>query len=75
MRIDTSELSTVEMIESTDEAINEFHKQGWGADTLKMTQEQLQEFINGKTIAINDGEYTHTVTLEITEGENENEHD
>lgn len=53
----------VEMIVDSEESIQEFHKRGWGRQDLVMTQDQLKEFINGKLIAIDDGEYTHVIKL------------
>lgn len=56
-------MDRVELIENTEEAIKEFHKLGWASQDLVITREQLNEFIKGKLIAINDGEYTHTIKL------------
>lgn len=56
-------MDKVEMILDTEEAIKEFHSRGWGSINLAMTRSQLEEFVNGKLIAIDDGEYTHTIKL------------
>lgn len=56
-------MDTIEMIVDSEESIQEFHKRGWGRQDLVMTQDQLKEFINGKLIAIDDGEYTHVIKL------------
>lgn len=56
-------MDKVEMILDTEEAIREFHSRGWGRVDLAMTHSQLEEFINGKLIAVDDGEYTHTIKL------------
>ena len=56
-------MDMVEMIVDSEESIQEFHKRGWGRQDSVMTQDQLEEFINGKLIAIDDGEYTHVIKL------------
>lgn len=57
-------MSNIEMIDNTEESINKFHELGWGERMSTITREQLQEFIDGKVMAIFDGEYTHVIKLE-----------
>ena len=55
--------SKVEIINDNKEEIAKFHKQGWGESDYYITKEQLQELMDGKLIAIFDGEYTKTIKL------------
>lgn len=53
----------IDIIDDTEESIKEYHDRGWGKEDLYVTKEQIEEFLNGKLLAINDGEYTHTIKL------------
>lgn len=55
----------VEIIENTRESIDAFHERGWGQADYYITDEQIAALKEGKAIAIDDGEYTHVITLEI----------
>ncbi|MGX7596302.1 hypothetical protein ACWNS2_13805 [Planococcus plakortidis] len=51
------------IIKNDEESIDKFHDQGWGREDLAMDAQQLEQFLNGDVIAVFDGEYTHTITL------------
>lgn len=53
----------IEIIENTKEAKDDYAKLGWGHEDLILTKEHIQALLDGKTLAFNDGEYTHTLTL------------
>ncbi|MGL5189105.1 MAG: hypothetical protein ACRC7S_05515 [Cetobacterium sp.] len=51
----------VEMINDTEEEVQKFHEEGWGRTDYYISERQLHDLLNGKLIAINDGEYTKTI--------------
>ena len=53
----------VEVIEATEESISAFHDRGWGAGDYKLTEDDIKALHDGKALAIDDGEYTHVITL------------
>lgn len=53
----------IEIIDNTEEDIKTFHDNGWGSSEWFITKDQAQEFLNGKLIAIFDGEYTTIIGL------------
>lgn len=62
----------MEIIENTKEEKFLFSKRGWGHEDLTISEDELKALLEGKTLAFDDGEYTHTLTLErfVKGGEN-----
>lgn len=56
-------MAKVEMIENTKEAKNNYGFL-WGCTEHTVTKKQVQELLNGKVMAMNDGEYVTFVSLE-----------
>jgi hypothetical protein len=55
--------SNYEIIEGTEESIDSFHERGWGAGNYRITEDDIKALREGKALAIDDGEYTHVITL------------
>lgn len=53
----------VETIDNTEEALKSYANKGWAHSDYYITKEQLEEVMNGKLIAIFDGESTFTIKL------------
>lgn len=54
----------VDMINNTKEELDKFHSLGWGKSSYTITKQQVKELLDGKLIAVFDGEYTYTIGLE-----------
>lgn len=55
-------MNNVKVIENTNEAKNEYGWM-WGADTFYLTKEMIQELLNGKCIAGDNGEYVTYIEM------------
>jgi hypothetical protein len=55
---------SIEIIENTEEAKENFHDMYWGSEDLIIEKEKITALLEGKTLAHEDGEYSHTFTLE-----------
>lgn len=57
----------VEIISDSEESIEDFKKRGWGHSDYIITELELCDLLKGKLIAIDDGEYTSTIKLQIND--------
>jgi hypothetical protein len=55
---------SIEIIENTKEAKENYHNMFWGCEDYTLTKEDFVSLLEGKTLAHEDGEYSHTFTLE-----------
>ena len=56
----------IKIIENTDKAKQEYGYM-WGADTFVLTKEMLKALLDGKYIAVYNGEYVTFIVYEVYE--------
>jgi urease accessory protein UreE len=61
----------LQIIENIPNEIENFHKRGWGGDEYTITMKEIKALLDGKCLAIDDGEYTHVLYLNKEELTNE----
>lgn len=54
----------IDIIENTKESIAGYRNKGWGQSEYVLSKEHIQALIDGKAIAVADGEYTNVFVLE-----------